>query len=184
MGSVCVNRANEMLRSEILKSPSCPHKPNNPYPSSSAISPGWGSHLWDADNNGDRRISLSWAPSAFRLWLLQDMMSGSWQQAAELTWPLSQIHEQKPPRHHWHLWDTAPVKTADRVQEHTAQLRCPLCTGSARKPNPAQANQPLEKTTQQKTRKEKVHRKRNPESLRTHNKISKPAVNQSSANRQ
>lgn len=33
-------------------------------------------------------------------------------------------------------------------------------------------------------RKEKVHRKGNPESLRTHDKIFKPAVNQSSANRQ
>ena len=33
-------------------------------------------------------------------------------------------------------------------------------------------------------RKEKVHRKRNPESLRTHDRIFKPAVNQSSANRQ
>lgn len=60
------------------------------------------------------------------------------------------------------------------------EVRCLLCKGSGRNPNPTQTNQPRDKRTQQKLTKGSVHKKRNPESLRTNDKIFKPAINQRS----
>lgn len=146
MGSVCVNKQMKCQDQKFSSLQDVHHKPNQLMPTPPQLSnPLRFSSVKMLTNNGDGRISHSWVPSVFRLWLLQDMMSGSWQQAAELTWPLSQIHEQKPPHHHWHLWDTVPVKTADRSPGAcSTEVICLLCTGSGRKPNPVQANQLLE----------------------------------------